>query len=271
MSRPGPAGVDAQAGWTPLAWDSSFFGRAIGRVTARQPTTADLARAVGDATGAGVECLYFLADASDQASVRAAEDNGFSLVDIRLTLERPAGTEPGIDPPRGPGEAIRPARADDVPQLMAIARLSHRNTRFHQDARFDPGRSDELYAVWIERSVAGDLADIVWVADVAGAPRGYLTVTVAGGVATIGLVAVHPDDRGRGYGDQLLRAALAWASGRTPRVSVVTQGRDPGAVRFYQRAGFLASAIELWYHRWLTLADAPPADGRRAPAPRAAR
>ena len=238
------------SGWEPREWDSAFFGASIAQITGRRATKDALAQAIEQAHKASVDCLYFLADADDLATVRAAEATGFALMDVRLTLE--CAIE-GTEDDGGLGdESIRPARAEDLPQLTALARVSHRNTRFHVDPRFDPVRSDDLYAVWIERSVKGELADAVWVADVDEAPRGYVTATRGVSAASIGLVAVDAPYRGRGYGDRLLQAVKGWSRAEgVSRLSVVTQGRSGPAVRFYERAGFTVSAVEFWYHRWL--------------------
>jgi dTDP-4-amino-4,6-dideoxy-D-galactose acyltransferase len=249
-------------GWSTREWDSSFFGVTIGQVTTNSAAADELAETVREADRAAIGCLYFLIDANDQSAIRAAEATGFSLVDIRVTLDRdlPRGLEPALgnptDLPRQEGpHFVRPARTEDIPRLKELARASHRNTRFHQDQHFDRRRSDELYAIWIERSVAGELADIVWVVDVNGAPCGYLTAKTDTDGGTIGLVAVDAARRGRGYGDALLRAAVTWAAeGGLSSLSVVTQGRSAAAIRFYQRAGFFTRAVELWYHRW------PPSD-----------
>ena len=242
-------GLGAQAGWTPRPWDSAFFGVSIAQIATNRSTPEELARAVRDADDASIDCLFFLADAGDSESLRGAEANGFALVDIRLTLECAVETASRKMEECG---SIRPARLEDLPELMALARVNHRNTRFYRDRHFDRARCDELYAVWIERSVSGALAEIVWVVDVDAAPRGYLTLSGGSDAATIGLVAVDAAYRGRGYGDRLLHAAVRWASDRgLPRISVVTQGHSAAAVRFYQRAGFTASLVQLWYHRWL--------------------
>lgn len=239
-------------GWAPRPWDSAFFGVNIAQITGDRSTPAEMTDAVRTAQDASVDCLYYLVDAADQESVRVAEQHRFSLVDIRLTLECAGGT-PLHDAAAAAGSVtIRRAHAGDLPLLTALARANHRNTRFHQDARFDRGRSDELYAVWIERSVNGELADAVWVVDVDDAARGYLTVKASGDTATIGLVAVDPALRGRGHGVRLLQTALRWAADRGLRRTVVaTQGRSAASIRFYQRAGFTPTRVELWYHRWL--------------------
>lgn len=259
------------APWTRRPWDSEFFGVAIGQVGTGSVTAPGLAAVVDQARLEAVECLYLLVDAADRDAVAAAERTGFSLTDVRLTMGRDlkaggwrTGTPPapvaaagtGAQTPPRPADSIRAARTGDIVPLESLARVSHRNTRFHRDTRFDPARSDEMYAIWIERSISGELADAVWVVDVDGAPRGYMTMakreTEAGGVAVIGLVAVAEDYRGRGYGDRLMDAALEWSAAQgLTRARVVTQGTNPTSVRFYERAGFAVSRVELWYHHWL--------------------
>ena len=262
VSRVSP-GPGAPAGWTPRPWDSTFFGLSIAQITPDWQTATELTEAVRTAAEASIDCLYLLADANDSETVRAADANGFARIDIRLTLECAVGAAAAPEssasatttqqmPPQEGCQPIRSARLEDLPQLTTLARVSHRNTRFYQDTRFDRARSDDLYALWIERSVRGELADAVWVVDVDGAPRGYLTLSAGEEAASIGLVAVDTAYRGRGYGEQLLRTAGRWASDRClSRMSVVTQGGSAAAVRFYERAGFTSSRVQLWYHKWL--------------------
>jgi dTDP-4-amino-4,6-dideoxy-D-galactose acyltransferase len=289
------AGILDVSSCRPREWDSAFFGVRIAEVAARRPAADELHRIAGQSDDAGIDCLYLLADAADADTLRAAEQNGFSLVDIRLTLDcelgvasrspsrgaaadaataSSRGTVSELDLTANAGAQIRAASATDLTALKTLARTSHRNTRFYRDPRFDRERCDELYAVWIERSINGELADAVWVVDVGGAACGYLTIRADTGApvsadprerraSTIGLIAIDPRHRGRGYGDALLRHAQTWTSERgLRRVRVVTQGNDPRAIRFYERAGFLASRVELWYHRWRS----PPKEGAHAAA-----
>ena len=230
------------------AWDSAFFGVSIGQVGPPRGDPEIINKALQWAAAVSVRCLYLLVDADDDASSRAAEASRFGLVDVRVTLERAVG---GGDRDAGSARIWRAVPAD-IPALTALARTSHRNTRFHRDRRFDPRRSDELYAVWIERSVTGELADVVWVVVEDGVPRGYLTLSCAGERASIGLVAVDELLRGQGGGAELLRAATSWAADAgVTRITVVTQGHNAAAVRFYERAGFVTSSVQFWYHRWL--------------------
>jgi dTDP-4-amino-4,6-dideoxy-D-galactose acyltransferase len=203
----------------------------------------------------GIECLYFLADPGDPETAPLAEESGFRLVDLRVTLERRLG---GSGPESGAGEAgrvpVRPAATADLPRLRRIAAASHRDSRFYHDRHFDRRRCDALYAGWIETSCA-DPAGVVLVAaaaDPAGPPAGYVTGTIGeDGEGRIGLFAVAADARGRGVGGALIAAVLDWfaARGADP-VSVVTQGRNVRAQRLYQRFGMRTRSVELWFHRW---------------------
>lgn len=246
-SHVSPLQPEVQPGLTAVrTWDSTFFGVRIAEVKPDRGSV-DLAAAVQRADEDDVECLYFLADAEDHDRVRAAEAEGFGLVGIRLTLARETGSGATV----ATDSRVRVARSDDVPVLVPLARRSHRNTRFYRDPRFDRARVDDMYGIWIERSVHGELADAVFVAEVRERPSGYLTIAREADAAVIGLVAVDESVRGQGIGSALLCAALRWAADAgLPRVSVVTQGHTPAAIRFYERGGFEATLVQLWYHRW---------------------
>jgi dTDP-4-amino-4,6-dideoxy-D-galactose acyltransferase len=230
-----------------LAWDSAFFGRRIGRVTAALRDAAGIAALERWADATTVDCLYLLVPCDALETVRLAEEAGFLLMDVRVTL----GGELVTTPSTG---AIRPARPTDIPALRAVAKASHQATRFYADPGFSKDRCDELYATWIEKLCA-DSATAVFVAESDGHPAGYVTTSLQGAAGhergSIGLFAVAAAARGRGVGSALLGAAGAWFAARGAHaVEVVTQGRSIGAQRLYQRHGLQTAALELWYHRW---------------------
>jgi ribosomal protein S18 acetylase RimI-like enzyme len=240
-----------------LEWDSSLFGRRIGRVVLPALDAESAAAALSWAERERIDCLYLLADPADAVTLGLAEAHGFELKDLRLTLARqgPAPAAAALA-----GAQIRPARPDDLPALEALARVSFHDTRFFFDRRFDRAAAAELYAIWLRQSCAGQ-ADAVSVAADAAGPCGFLTCLLKGGVGQIGLVAVDGRARGRGVGAALLGAGLRWfADHGADRVEVVTQGRNIAAQRLYQRAGFLSEALQLWYHRWF--ARSPEARAR---------
>ena len=190
----------------PLAWDSEFFACRIARVLGGRLDRGRLAAIEAWYRTKPVDCLYFLADSDDPATAALAEEAGFRLVDLRVTLER---TTAGFDPPKAVS-SIRPAREGDIPELRRIAAVSHHDSRFYADPHFDRGRCDELYATWIEKSCR---KDTVFVAEHEHRPAGYISCVLhpeTADVGEIGLLAVGAGAQGRGLGGALVGAALRW-------------------------------------------------------------
>jgi ribosomal protein S18 acetylase RimI-like enzyme len=231
-----------------LEWDSEHFGFPIARVAATTLAPDGAAQVLAWCRGERIRCLYFLATSGDDDSVRTAEQSGFHLVDVRVTLTR--SVEAVGELPGGP-VAVRPFRPVDVPLLRAMAADSFGDTRFLVDHGFPRDRAAALYDRWLTQSCSG-YAEAVLVAVVDDKPTGFITCHLdPNATGRIGLVSVSGRAQGGGVGHALVTAALRYferAGMRT--VSVVTQGRNIRAQRLYQRCGFRSAAVDLWYHRW---------------------
>jgi dTDP-4-amino-4,6-dideoxy-D-galactose acyltransferase len=233
-----------------LDWDSQFFGRRIARAAVFCLTEQSIAEIDEWCGTHGIECLYFLAGSTDQRTPRLAQESGFRFVDIRVTLDlrnlESCGTRDTAT-----DVTIRNAVEGDLDALKALARRSHRDSRFYYDGNFSVEQCDELYETWIEKSCRG-WAQNVLIATNHGDVEGYISCHVANaGAGQIGLVGVSEKARGRGLGRELLINAIRWFSAEGVEVvTVVTQGRNVGAQRLYQRCGFTTRSVELWFHRW---------------------
>ena len=230
-----------------LEWDSQFFWKIIGRVAGSKLDPRLTAEINAWSEENRVDCLYFLATSDDRQTSQTAENDRYHLVDIRVTLENKL-REPVSS--RGHSAHIRPANVNDIENLRIISRNNHRDSRFYYDGHFDREKCDELYAVWIEKSVRGGTDEVlVWEEN--RQPVAYVTgkITPAGS-GSVELVGVHPAWQGKGIGYQLTMQMLAWFQQQANRVTVVTQGRNIGAQILYQRCGFVTVSTELWYHKW---------------------
>jgi len=252
--------VKSSAPCTYLPWDSQFFGLRIGQVTSGKLSANLLFDILVWCDQNQITCLYFLADADHPPTHRLAEQAGFKLVDIRLTLQHTLVANPEAAPdqttPAPQVEAaIRPARLDDLPILEDLASENLRSTRFYADLCFSRQACRHLYQTWIRNDVEGD-ADLVLVLEGASGVVGFLTCHLSkmsphGPHGSIGLVAVDSHNRGRGAGSALVQAALSWfARQGAEQVEVVTQGRNVPALRLYERCGFRTQSVQLWYHKW---------------------
>jgi len=233
-----------------LEFDSQLFRIRVATLPRGPIDAAGLDRALDWCAEQRIDCLYFLVEGDDAATLRLARERGFQFVDVRMTLERelapaiaaPAAAAPGI---------VRLAEERDIPLLRDLAARSHVQSRFFVDERFDRRACAELYATWIEKSCRG-YADAVWVVELEGRPDGYLTCHLrAGGLGEIGLVGVAERAQGRGFGRALVARGLDWLRGEEcARASVVTQGANVPAQRLYQAAGFHTASVQVWHHLW---------------------
>lgn len=232
-----------------LEWDTAFFGVRIASLRARELTLDAMRRELDGCREQKIRCVYLLSDLADASTHRAAEQSGFHLVDVRVTLETRFDSAPMLSRAL---DRVRDARAADVPALRKIASTCHVDSRFYADGHFERARCDELYATWIERSCNG-WADRVLVAELDGRPAGYLSCHLRDeGRGEIGLVGVASDALRQGLGRELVSAALRWFDENDRRhVTIATQGKNVAAQRLYQAAGFQTKSLELWHHLWL--------------------
>ncbi len=235
-----------------LEWDSAFFERRIARILPSALTPAQLADITAWCQQQAIDCVYFLADAENAASNRLVEQNGFYLTDLRLIFEYRQPQAAITPSPALSDIAIRPFEPSDTDALVTIARRSYTDSRFYYDPCFPDRKADALYETWIRNSTDGSgFADEVLIAERNGLLLGYISCKRHGTLGDIGLVGVTESARGAGVGTALVDASLSWfAQNGCDRVQVITQGRNIGAQRLYQRCGFMTADLRLWYHRW---------------------
>lgn len=209
---------------TLLPWDTEFFGHRIARVRGDSLTKESAGAINAWCHANGIEAIYFVARSDDPMTVAVAEAEGYHLVDVRMTFERVLG-KAAEETTRDSQIQLREAKAEDLPDLQAIARLSHSDTRFGVDTHFSKQQCENLYAVWIESSLR---TSAVSVAEHRGKVVGYVTKDEGEpDEGRIGLIAVSAGARGLGIGRALVAEAVRWFAGRGKRrVTVVTQGRN---------------------------------------------
>jgi GNAT superfamily N-acetyltransferase len=139
--------------------------------------------------------------------------------------------------------SVKRAVVEDIPELSALL-----SVLFAQEREFRPDDDAQRrgLARIIEQPATGDIL----VLRVGGAVRGMVnllyTVSTALGerVALLEDMIVSPLARGTGAGTQLLRAAIETArQNGCRRITLLTDGDNTAAQRFYARQGFEISAM----------------------------
>ncbi len=234
-----------------VPWDSEFFGFPIGQVQSNR-LDAESAQAVeGWCRQNDIRCLYFLADANDPETVETAEQAGYHLADVRLVMGLNLLAARLLQPLPA-GLTIRGAKPADIPALQKIAAHSFTLSRFYFDPGFHRQRCSDLYTLWIEKNVTETNSQVL-VAEFQDQIAGFISSgwPAGGSTAKIGLLGVERSQRGHRIGLHLMEHCLAGlADHGIGQVEAVTQMRNIGAQRVNQRAGFITSAIQLWYHKW---------------------
>jgi ribosomal protein S18 acetylase RimI-like enzyme len=234
-----------------LEWDTAFFGYRLGSVNGQRMDDETWSEILDWSQRQRIEGLYFLTDAGDMLSRQVAQERGFVLHGIRVCLDRITQASPAMAPPHG--WLLRPALAEDVPALEAIARSAYTGSRFYSDPHFHREACDRMYEIWIRKSCLENFADAVFVLETEAGIVGYISCDTDPGTGEgkIPLVGLAEAWRGQGMGQYLLHHALHWfAQQQISRVNVVTDGGNIAAQRLYQKCGFRTQSIQLWFHKW---------------------
>jgi len=137
---------------------------------------------------------------------------------------------------------VRAARTTDVERMVGLLDLL-----FTMEADFRPDPTRQRQGLIL---LLGDERARVLVAEgadgVVGMCTGQLVVSTAEGGPALLVedVVVDPDHRGRGIGRALLAALADWASSRgVRRLQLLADGNNGPALAFYDRLGWLATAL----------------------------
>ena len=234
-------------GFTVLPWDSELFGFPVAVIQA-EFIHADRWLSVQEALRAeGVRLAYASVDWTDTLACDSLRARGARQVDCKRRYRKPLTTEclmpDGLEGVRG-----RPCSAD----FESLALASGEYSRFRTDPNVPRGVFQNLYKIWIRRSLSGEIADTVLALFEGQDLAGMITVAASGETGVIGLVAVAAEHRGRGFGRRLVQGAEAWCAAQgLQTLEVITQGQNVPARALYAASGFSCATEEAVFHLWL--------------------
>lgn len=233
-----------------LKWDSSFFGYPVGELNFTDDLPA-LIFSLRQAQAAGYKLVYLKSET--EISIKPEPETFFSIgvIDKRITYQKKLTPEDGLQKPAASIKPYTGAKAG--PELLQLAFISGTYSRFAQDPYFKFQEYEKLYTEWINKSVSGELADVVLINTTpTGQPTGLITLKNNLSEASIGLLAVSPAVQGQGIGTKLLQAACYQAATwGCSFIRVGTQQLNFPANQLYQKAGFTANQSIFIYHIWL--------------------
>ncbi len=239
---PGAAGsleVEAAGAraWMRLdAFDTDCFGIPMAKVEAasgdRSQAEALFQACVRSAGEEGWMHLAARVPSAEADLVRALEGAGFYWVDATVIFGR------RLEDTTGPGEVpIGIALPEDLPVLQSLARGAFRQSRYLMDPHLSPAGKERLTDQWVANALNGR-ADRVFVAEPKN-PVGFAACRLdrRERLATIDLIAVSEESRGRGIGRSLVEAVCRHYEPIAEVLEVGTQLANTAAARLYEAAG----------------------------------
>lgn len=233
-----------------LDWDTRFFGFPIAKVTNPTASIDELREVHRLMAVRQIPLAYWAADNPSEDVRRDILELGGRLVDEKLTYLATVHSSSDIEPPQTDfAQSYRDGMSID--DLKRLAVDSGVYSRFIVDPQFPRDKARAMFEEWMLRSLDktpdGDVLVILQSNRIAG----MATVVQKEGFVSIGLVAVAEEFRGRGFGETLVRAAMAWCYERDcHQIQVTTQSANEPARRLYQRCGFGLLKTEFIYHIW---------------------
>lgn len=152
---------------------------------------------------------------------------------------------------------IRDYRAPDEEEVVDLSLRAWAPVFASLEAALGHEIFHRLYGEWSQhqaRAVQDTLADSAmqtWVAEAETGVVGFVAATLRSEiVGEIEMLAVDPDEQGRGTGSALTKHATAWLRDCGARVAVVETGGDPGhapARRVYEQAGYTLFPVARYF------------------------
>lgn len=226
-------------------WDSVFFGYDVGMLRLQDDHNINLNTLF-------VESKRFrLTYVSSSKPIE--RHYRLNLVDIKVMLKMPSkGLCLSTTAWNGLIIEDFDLRKHSYTELLDLAMLSGKYSRFKTDKKFENGEFDKLYKEWIDRSIDHTIAERVLVCLDKKRICGFVTICPGGdNTSRIGLIAVDPDYRGLKIATNLIKSVdnYSFENGRQ-FIVVSTQNNNTPAMELYKQNGFRIVSREYIYHLW---------------------
>jgi dTDP-4-amino-4,6-dideoxy-D-galactose acyltransferase len=241
-----------------LDWESEHFGFSVERLHGCDLSREALSSELAAARRARVELVVLSTGPETSVAPELLTEFAGALTDRKATFRCSLAIADDVSEAPGPqNECIKEyGQRTASPELLHLTLAAGVFSRFAVDPRFPRALFENMYRIWIERSVRQEIADVVLVACDPARPAelsGFLTLSLSQEMGKIGLIAVAERARGRGVGRRLVTEARRWLRDRGAReAQVVTQLANAPACSLYRACGYTLAAVEHYYHFWPT-------------------
>jgi len=230
-----------------LEWDTEFFEKKIGVLVFDEISENDLAKDLKEARDDNYKYIVCKLKSPSNSIINLLEKYKFYLSDIGINWKIKVDKYLFINKKQGSSYHAEPREAvlNDIPGLQEMIRSMFPNSRFYSDPFFSHKEADDLHEIWIENSVLGKAADIVFHIP----KKGFVTCkNQEHGVGEIILIGVKDGYRGNKLGKALMDSSVNWFSNNGIKtIEIKTQLKNAGAINFYSQLGFSIDGYDMTF------------------------
>lgn len=226
-----------------LDWDSQFFGLEIGR------TCRDVLLTV-TSNEIGMYDLLYLTEKEIIVDEAFLSYRSNILVDCKLIYSKQI-----INSNQPTNYLVKEYKNNDTcvrrEQLYSLAYLSGEYSRYKLDANFAKGKFEEMYRMWVDNSISGEIADYLYYIEDKGQICAFVTLKITQKGGVIGLIATDKNVQAKGMGKTLiLKCEETLRLKGIDVLKVATQACNKTACLFYEKCEMYVAQKTFIYHSW---------------------
>lgn len=220
-----------------LMWDSDFFNKKIFRFDLNHATDIDKFYELLPQFNGDLVYLF------SKENLDITFHERFFLADKKVIFQKKIATELEFFNCHNIESSVSFTK-----ELLELAFLSGNHSRFKLDSSLNP-KFNELYRIWLQKSISRELASEVFVYKIDGKEIAFVTIKKSDESATIGLIAVNSLYHGKNIGSLLIKVVENWCfKNNIDTIEVATQLDNIQACNFYKKNGFDIKQIDYIYH-----------------------
>lgn len=227
-----------------LNWDSDFLGYPVAKIEERSLSNNELEALEDKILNSDYRLAYYISDFKINESLFKKLE--VKLVDVKTTFEKKLSENTYIHPSIIPFKENSP-----TDKMNELAIQTGIYSRFNIDPYIGKNKYEELYKIWLDKSVKKEMAKEVLVYMLEEKIVAYAVMTDAKGIANISIAAVDTNYRGMGIGLDIFRSCEGWAvqNGYTD-IQIIAQGANKVACNLYLKLGYSIVTEKYFYHMW---------------------
>lgn len=229
-----------------LSWDSEFFGFPVAKLEADKLTAEDLKDIYYKSNA---KLIYYF---TNSVISEELENNLFfkiKLVDTKVSIRKTLNKNARLHPKISIYDSY-----EVEPELIQLAYRAGMHSRFFKDELILNSKFEELYKIWITKSVKREMADVILVYRENSKIIGFTTINTSntnGREPHVTLLAVDPSYEGRGVSFALMHAIEnVLISKGFFAIWSETQEENHKAISVYRRHGLAIGEKRYIYHFW---------------------